>query len=67
MRPEPTDKESVVTIVSLRTGGRSQVQILDERESPLAFRGRLSCRGGTALCRKGDRIYRFSLESLLLA
>ncbi len=64
---EPTDKESVVTIVALQTGVRTQVQVLDESSAPIPFRNRVSCRAGTAVCWKGDHIYRFTLESLLTA
>ena len=65
--PDPTSKESVVTIVSRLTGDRTQVQILDEKASPLAFRNNVSCRSGTAVCWNGDQIYRVSLENLLTA
>jgi hypothetical protein len=65
--PDPTPKDSVVTIVSLRTGRRSQVQVLDEQSAPIAFRNNVSCRAGTAVCWSGNRLYRFTLDSLLAA
>lgn len=65
--PDPTNKESVVTIVSRLTGERTQVQILDENASPLAFRNNVSCRSGTAVCWNKEHVYRFNLESLLSA
>lgn len=65
--PDPTDKESVVTLLSLKMRTRTQVQILDENAMPFAFRNRVSCRAGTALCWTDERIYRFDLESLLAA
>ncbi len=65
--PDPTDKESVVTIVSLNTGERMQVQVLDQDSGPISFRNKVSCRAGTAVCQKGDRLYRFTLQSLLNA
>jgi len=65
--PDPTDKESVVTIIALETGTRTQVQILDENAAPIPFHNKVSCRAGTALCWKDDRLYRFTLGSLLVA
>lgn len=63
----PIDKESVVTIVALKTGSRFQVQVLDQDSAPIPFRNRVSCRAGTAVCWKGDQLYRFTLQSLLSA
>jgi hypothetical protein len=65
--PEPTDKESVVTIVDYKTGARTQVQILDENAAPIPFRNKIWCRAGTAICLKGDQLYRFTLDGLLNA
>ena len=65
--PEPTDKESVVTIFSLKTRTRTQVQVLDENSAPIPFRNKVSCRAGTAVCWTNDRIYRFTLDELLIA
>jgi hypothetical protein len=65
--PEPTDKESVVTIVNFKTGERTQVQVLDENATPLPFRNAVQCRAGTAVCWTKDSVYRFTLESLLAA
>ncbi|WP_343611013.1 hypothetical protein [Novosphingobium sp.] len=65
--PDPTPKDSVVTIVSLETGNRTQVQILDQYSAPMTFRHNVSCRAGAALCWNGSHIYRFSLDSLLAA
>jgi len=65
--PEPTDKASVVTIVSLKTRTRRQVQVLDENSAPIPFRNKVSCRAGTAVCWTNDRIYRFTLDDLLIA
>jgi hypothetical protein len=65
--PEPTDKESVVTIVNLQTGDRTQVQVFDENATPLIFRNRVNCRAGLAVCWTKDRLYRFTLESLMAA
>jgi hypothetical protein len=62
--PDPVDKESIVTLISLRTGERIQVQVLDENSRPIGFRGRASCRAGTAVCWTDESIYRFSLASL---
>lgn len=63
--PDPIDKESVITILSLQTGERTQVQVLDENSVPIVFRSKVSCRAGTAVCWTSDSVYRFSLESLL--
>lgn len=65
--PDPTEKESIVTMVSLKAGERTQVQILDENSTPITFRNRVSCRAGEAVCWTGEHVYRFSLESLLAA
>lgn len=65
--PDPTDKESVVTIVDLTTGARTQVQVLDQDSRPIHFRHKVSCRAGTAICWNADRLYRFTLQSLLSA
>ena len=65
--PDPTDKESVVTIVALNTGERVQVQVLDQNSKPISFRNKVSCRAGTAICWNGDQLYRFTLQSLLSA
>ena len=65
--PDPTDKESVVTIVGLKTDTRMQVQVLDQDSRPILFSNKVSCRAGTAVCWKGDHIYRFTLENLMSA
>jgi hypothetical protein len=63
--PDPTDKESVATIVNLNTGVKMQVQVLDQDSGPIPFRNKVSCRAGTAVCWKGDHIYRVTLEDLM--
>ncbi len=65
--PDPTDKESVVTIVNLNTGLKTHVQVLDQDSGPIPFRNKVSCRAGAAVCRKGDHIYRVTLDDLLSA
>lgn len=65
--PDPTPKDSIVTIVSQATGRRTQVQLLDEQSSPITFRDNVSCRAGTALCWNDAHIYRFNLADLVTA
>ncbi|MGF7150858.1 hypothetical protein FHS96_004519 [Sphingomonas zeicaulis] len=60
-------KESIVTIVDLRTGARTQVQLLDQHAVPLVLQHRVNCRAGTAVCWTKDAVYRVTLESLLAA
>lgn len=62
--PEPIIKDSVVTILDLRTKERTQVQVLDETGSPLSFRHRATCRGNNAVCWTEKSIYRFTLDEL---